>query len=80
MAYVTLLNCVRVTALQDVEGMLRISFTTHRAGIVILIAKIQGIAYLILLELEQSWLVNNRMDIDTSSMDLHLEMVLVLTY
>ena len=61
----TLLNCVRGTALQGAEEMLCIGFTTHEAGVVILIAKIEGIAYLILLEPEQSWLVNNQIDIET---------------
>jgi len=68
LAYVTLLNCVGGTALQGAEGMLRVGFTTRGAGVVIPIAKIEGIAHLIPLEPEQSWLVNNRIDIETWNM------------
>ena len=61
----TLLNCVVGTALQGAEGILRVGFTTRRAGVIIPIAKIEGITHLIPLEPEQSWLVNNRIDIET---------------
>ena len=64
----TLLKCVGGTVLQATEEMLRILFTTHGAGVIIPIAKIEGIAYLIPLEPEQSWLVNNRIDIETWNM------------
>ena len=65
LAYVTVLNCVGGTALQGTEGMLCVGFTTRGAGVIIPIAKIKGIAHLIPLEREQSWLVNNRIDIET---------------
>ena len=65
LAYVTLLNCVGVAALQGAEGMLRVGFTTREAGVVIPIAKIEGVAHLIPLEPDQSWLVNNRIDVET---------------
>ena len=65
LAYVNLLNFVVGTCLQDVEGMLCFGLPTCEAGIVIPIAKIEGIAYLIPLELWQSWLVNNCINIET---------------
>ena len=68
LAYVTLLNCIEGTALQGAGGMLPIGFTTCGAGIKIPITKIEGIAHLILLEPEQSWLVNNRIHIETWNM------------
>ena len=40
----TLLNYIGGTALQGAEGMLRIGFTTRGVGVVIPIAKIEGIA------------------------------------
>ena len=61
----TLLNCVGGAALQGAEGMLRVEFTNREAGIIIPIAKIEGIAHLIPLEPEQSLLMNNRMDVET---------------
>ena len=63
----TLLNCVGGAALQGAEEMLQLGFTTHEAGIVIPIAKIEGVAHLILLEPEQSWLENNRIDVETGN-------------
>ena len=68
LAYVTLLNCVGGAALQGAEEMLHVGFTTRGAGVIIPIAKIEGIAHLIPLEPEQSWLVNNRIDIETWNM------------
>ena len=65
LAYVTLLNCVRGAALQGAEGMLRVGFTTREAGVIIPIAKIEGVAPLIPLEQEQNWLVNNCIDVET---------------
>ena len=68
LVYVTLLNYVRGTVLQGTEGMLHIGFTTREAGVGILITKIEWITYLILLEPEESWLVNNRINIETWNM------------
>ena len=68
LAYVTLLNCVGGTVLQGAEGMLRVGFTTCGVGVIVSIAKIEGIAHLIPLEPEKSWLVNNRIDIETWNM------------
>ena len=65
LAYVTLFNYVGGTALQGAERILRVRFTTRGAGVIIPIAKIEGIAYLIPLGPEQSWLVNNCIYIET---------------
>ena len=61
----TLLNCIGGAALQGAEGMLQVGFTTREAGVVIPIAKLEGVAHLIPLEPEQSWLVNNCIDVET---------------
>ena len=60
----TLLNCIGGTALQVVEGMLCIGFITCQAGVVILIAKMVGVAHLIPLEPQGSWVVNNQIDVE----------------
>ena len=60
----TLLNCVGGAALQGAEGMLHVGFTNHEAGIIIVIAIIEGVVHLIPLEPEQSWLVNNCIDVE----------------
>ena len=65
LSYVTVLNCVGGAALHRAEGMLRVGFTTREAGVIIPIAKIEGVAHLIPLEPEKSWLVNNRIDVET---------------
>ena len=54
--------------MQGVEKMLRVGLATYEAGVVIPIAKIEGIAHLIRLEPGQSWLVNNRIDVETWNM------------
>ena len=61
----TLLQCIGETALQGVEGMLRVAFPTTVEGMVVSIAKIEGMAHLIPLEPRESWLVNNRIDLET---------------
>jgi len=65
LVHVTLLSCMGGTALQSLEGMLRVAFPTTAEGIVVSIAKIEGMAYLIPLEPGKSWLVNNRIDLET---------------
>ena len=60
----TLLQCIGGTALQGVEGMLYVAFPTTAEGMVVTIAKIEGIAHLIPLEPRESWLVNNRIDLE----------------
>jgi len=65
LAHVTLLQCIGGMVLQGVEGMLRVGFPATTEGMVVSIAKIEGMAHLILLELGESWLVNNRIDLET---------------
>ena len=65
LAHVTLLQCIGGTSLQGVEGMLRVAFPATAEGMVISIAKIEGMAHLIPLEPGESWLVNNRIDLET---------------
>jgi len=65
LAYVTLLPCITGTTLQGVEGILPIRFPATTEGMVVSIAKIEGMAYLIQLEPGESWLVNNRIDLET---------------
>ena len=64
MAHVTLLQCIGGHTVQGMEGMLRVGLSTS-TGVVVLISKIEGIAHLILLEPERSWLVNNCIDLET---------------
>jgi hypothetical protein len=65
LAHVTMLRCIGGTALQGVEGMLRVGFPPMAEGMVVPIAKIEGMAHLIPLEPGESWLVNNRVDLET---------------
>ena len=53
------------TAGQGVEGMLRVRFQRKDEGEVVMIAQIEGMAHLIPLEPGESWLVNNRIDLET---------------
>ena len=50
---------------QGVEGMPRVGLRTDIGGIVVRIVMIEGMAHLIPLESEKSWLVNNRIDLET---------------
>jgi hypothetical protein len=45
--------------------MLRVGFPPMAEGMVVPIAKIEGMAHLIPLEPGESWLVNNRVDLET---------------
>jgi hypothetical protein len=61
LAHVRPLQYIKSTAL---EGMLRVGWPTNDNSEVIRIADIEGMAHLIPLEPEESWLVNNRIDIE----------------
>ena len=65
LAHVTLLHCIGGTAVQGAEGMLRVGIPTPVQGVIVRIANIEGLAHLIPLEPGQSWLVNNRIDVET---------------
>jgi len=45
--------------------MLRVGWLTPDVGTVVRIGQIEGMAHLILLEPNESWLVNNRIDLET---------------
>ena len=45
--------------------MIRVGLPTVSEGLVVPIAKIEGFAHLILLKPGESWLVNNRVDLET---------------
>jgi len=65
LANVSLLQCISGNVVQGAEDMLRIGWSTWEESIVVPIAKVEGMAHLIPLELEESWLVNNRIDLET---------------
>ena len=65
LAHVTLLYYIVRTTLQGVEGMLRVGIPTPAQGVIVCIAKIEGLAHLILLEPGKSWLVNNHIHVET---------------
>ena len=67
MAHMTLLQCIGGHVVQGVEGMLRVGLSTS-PEVVVLISKIEGIAHLIPLEPKRTWLVNNRIDLETWNM------------
>jgi len=50
---------------QELEGMLHVGWPTPDVGTVVRIGQIQCMAHLIPLEPNESWLVNNRMDLET---------------
>jgi len=61
----SLLQCISGNVVQDAEGMLRVGWSTQEESIVVPIAKVEGMAHLIPLEPGESWLVNNRIDLET---------------
>jgi len=65
LANVSLLQCISGNAVQGAEGMLRVGCSTREESMVVPIAKVEGMAHLIPLELGKSWLVNNRIDLET---------------
>jgi len=52
-------------AAQRVEGMFRIGLRRNAEVVIVRISQIEGIAHLIPLEAGESWLVNNRIDLET---------------
>jgi len=63
---VTLLQTVGGGTVRAAVGMIRVGLpTVSEGGLIVPIAKIEGIAHLIPLEPEESWLVNNRIDLET---------------
>ena len=61
----TLLKCIGDAILHSTEWMLCIGFITRKGGVIVPKGKIEGVAYLIPLEPEQSWLANNHIDVET---------------
>jgi len=49
---------------QGLEGILRVGWPTLDIGTVVRIGQLEGIAHLIPLEPNESWLVNNRIDLE----------------
>ncbi|RPB21015.1 hypothetical protein L211DRAFT_851758 [Terfezia boudieri ATCC MYA-4762] len=68
LAHVDLLQCIGGDAVQGSEGMVRVGWPLNGGGIIVKISQIEGIAHLIPLELGESWLVNNRIDLETWNM------------
>ena len=65
LAHVSLLQCIGGTAVHSVEGILRVGWPAKEENEVVRIAQIEGMAHLISLEAGESWLVNNRIDLET---------------
>ena len=65
LAHVTLLHCIGGTAVQGAEGILSVRIPTPAQVVIVRIANIEGLAHLIPLEPGQSWLVNNRIYVET---------------
>lgn len=65
MANVRPLQCIGGGAVQGAEGMLRIGWGTSEETMVVPIGKVEGMAHLIPLDPGVSWLVNNRIDLET---------------
>ena len=63
LAHVTPLQFLGGAKVHGVKRMLRVGWYTDIGSIVVKIAMIQEMAYLILLEPEKSWLVNNKIDL-----------------
>jgi hypothetical protein len=66
LAHVDILQCIGGTAAQGAEGMFRVGLPRGGAeGIIVRISQIEGMAHLVPLEPGESWLVNNRIDLET---------------
>ena len=65
LAHVTMLESIGGSRLQGAEGMLRVGLATRNDSVVVTIAQIEGMAHLIPLEPDASWLVNNSIDLET---------------
>jgi len=65
LAHVTMLQCIGKAAVQGVEGIVRIEWPMVEQSLVVRIAQVEGMAYLIPLEPGESWLVNNRIDLQS---------------
>ena len=65
LAHVRMLQCIGGSTLQGTEGMLRVGWGTTNDSAVVKIAQIDGMAHLIPLQPDASWLVNNRIDLET---------------
>jgi len=63
MANISLLQYIGGGIVQDAEGMLRIRWYTKQESIVVPIVQIEGMVPLLLLDLGETWLVNNRIDL-----------------
>ena len=51
--------------MQGAEGILYVGIPMPGQGVIVCIVNIEGLAHLISLELGSSWLVNNRIDVET---------------
>jgi len=64
LAHITMLQAIGGGKVQGPEGILHVSWPTLDVGTVVRIGQIEGIAYLIPLEPNESWLVKNRIDLE----------------
>ena len=64
-ANISRLQCIGGGVVQGAEGMLRVGWGTREGSVVVPIAKIEGMAQLILLDPGETWLVNNSIDLET---------------
>jgi len=65
LAHVTMLQCIGKAVAQGVEGMVRVGWQTAEQSLVVRIGQVEGMAHLIPLEPGESWLVNNRIDLQS---------------
>ena len=65
LAHVSPLVSINSTTIRSIEGMLRVGWPPKKEAKVVRIAQIEGMAYLIPLRPEESWLINNRIDLET---------------
>ena len=56
---------INSTTIRSLEGMLHFGWSPKKEGEVVKIAQIEGMAHLIILEPEESWLINHMRDLET---------------
>jgi len=65
LAHMMMLQRIGKAAAQGVEGIVRSGWSTAEQSLVVRIAQVEGMAHLIPLEPGESWLVNNRIDLQS---------------
>ena len=68
LAHVMMLQAIGGGKVEGPEGMLRVGWPTSDVGTVLRIGEIEGMVHLIPLEPNESWLVHNRIDLETWNM------------